>query len=119
MGNTEIGPEREIGSLLAKARNISNITMKQIAERIGIRDSNIGKWESGVRLPPLKRAAEIARVYGLDEEYFRKTLADAWKRHRELSSNCRSLFRTNRVPSTNFNGALARYGFGKRSGVTI
>jgi transcriptional regulator with XRE-family HTH domain len=79
-----INPEREIGSILAKARFTSTKTIRDIAISIRVPQSNISSWETGNRLPSLHRAKEIARAYGLDEDVFSQMLEKALAEHKRL-----------------------------------
>lgn len=38
----------KIGSFIAQRRKEKNMTQRQLAEELGIRDKTISKWETGV-----------------------------------------------------------------------
>lgn len=79
--------EREIGSMLVKARFTSNKTAREIAAILKVTPTNIFHWENRGCLPPLYRASEIAQAYSLDERDFTQKLQRAWVRHKTLSGS--------------------------------
>ena len=59
-------PEYEIIRQIILARNESNMTQKELAERSGIKQSNISRLERGTYNPSLSSLKKIAK--GLDKE---------------------------------------------------
>ncbi len=59
-------PEYEIIRQIILARSKSNITQKELAERSGIKQSNISRLERGTYNPSLNTLKKIAK--GLDKE---------------------------------------------------
>ncbi len=59
-------PEYEIIRQIILARNESNMTQKELAERTGIKQSNISRLERGTYNPSLNSLKKIAK--GLDKE---------------------------------------------------
>lgn len=59
-------PEYEIIKQIIEARNELNLTQKELAERIGIKQSNISRLESGCYNPSLDFLKKVAR--GLNKE---------------------------------------------------
>lgn len=57
-------PEYEVIEQIVKARNEQNITQKELAERIGIKQSNISRLESGNYNPSLDFLKKIAEGLG-------------------------------------------------------
>ena len=56
----ELGPEFEVISLLLKMRLRKQLTQRQLAERIGTKQSAISRLESGVYNPSLSFLYKIA-----------------------------------------------------------
>jgi len=60
---------KRLGRLLANKRQAKALTQEQLAERLGVEQETISRFERGATLPPLARLLEIADVLGvaLDE----------------------------------------------------
>jgi predicted transcriptional regulator len=59
-----LGPEYEIIRQIIKARSEQNITQKELADKIGIKQSNISRLESGSYNPSLDFLQRIAEGLG-------------------------------------------------------
>ena len=59
---TEI--EYQIRKMLIQARIDSRMTQKELAEKSGIRQSNISRIEKGMCMPTIPTLCEIAKSYG-------------------------------------------------------
>lgn len=57
-------PEYEIVRQIIEARDELNLTQKELAEKIGIKQSNISRLESGTYNPSLDFLKKIARGLG-------------------------------------------------------
>lgn len=53
------------GLLLQARRKDLNLTQKELADRIGVSDKTISKWECGKGLPDLEILSELCRVLGI------------------------------------------------------
>lgn len=60
----ELEPEYEIVSQIIKARTEQNISQKELAERIGTRQSNISRLESGTYNPSIGFLKKVAEALG-------------------------------------------------------
>ena len=60
MGKREIDP-REV-------RNALSLTLKQVADELGVRHSTIAGWETGRRTPSARDALRFARVLGVRDD---------------------------------------------------
>jgi len=60
---------KRLGRLLASKRLAKGLTQEQMAERLGVEQETISRFERGATLPPLARLLEIADILGvaLDE----------------------------------------------------
>ena len=56
--------EYQLMMMLLKARNEQNLTQSELAERTGIRQSNISRIEKGQALPSISTLCKIARGLG-------------------------------------------------------
>ena len=43
--------QQDIGMLIAAKRREQNLTQKQLAEKIGVSDKTVSKWETGKTMP--------------------------------------------------------------------
>lgn len=60
----ELGPQYEIIEQLIKERSIQNLTQKELAERVGLKQSNISRLESGDYNPTIEFLQKIAKGLG-------------------------------------------------------
>ena len=58
---------------LAMLRSINGYSQEQIAEKIGISRQAYAKWESGMTIPDIDKAARLAEVYGVTLDGLMKT----------------------------------------------
>ena len=56
--------EYQLMVMILKARNEQNLTQSELAERTGIRQSNISRIEKGQALPSISTLCKIARGLG-------------------------------------------------------
>ena len=59
-----------IGSKIAKARKKINNSQAQLAERLFISPQAVGKWERGESVPDIITFNRLAKVLGVDLNYF-------------------------------------------------
>lgn len=59
-----LAPEREVALALLEARASQGITQKELAARIGIRQSNLSRIETGMVSPTLQTLQKIAEGLG-------------------------------------------------------
>jgi DNA-binding XRE family transcriptional regulator len=59
-----LAPEYEIKKQLIEARIAGNLTQKELAERIGVKQSNISRLESGSYNPSVEFLQKIAKGLG-------------------------------------------------------
>lgn len=53
----------EFGKRFRDARKQSGLTQKQVAEKLGIQQSNISDWENNVSRPEYENLIALARLY--------------------------------------------------------
>ncbi len=58
---------------LIMLRKINGYSQEQIAEKIGISRQAYAKWENGMTIPDIEKAALLARVYGITLDSLTKT----------------------------------------------
>ncbi|MGA9278197.1 helix-turn-helix domain-containing protein [Ilumatobacter sp.] len=64
-GSETLDDERHIGARLAEARSAAGFTQREIADRIGVKESTIAKWETGDTSPRGHRVSKLAGVLGV------------------------------------------------------
>lgn len=57
---------RALGARLRSARKAANLTLKELAARVGVRPGTVVSWESGQRQPSVEQLAAVARACGAD-----------------------------------------------------
>lgn len=63
--DTPLDDELHIGARLAQARAAAGLTQRQIADRIGVKESTIDRWESGETSPRGHRVSKLAGMLGV------------------------------------------------------
>ncbi len=58
-----------LGNKLKKLRESNNLSRKQVAERVGITESSIGLYETGVRIPSLTTLVKLSAQYKVSLDY--------------------------------------------------
>lgn len=60
---------KEIGHRLRKAREAKRLTQKEVADKIGIHNSTIGKYELGEREPDFDTVKELSEIYEVSPDW--------------------------------------------------
>ncbi len=55
----------KIGRFIAECRKNANLTQVQLAEKLGITDKAISKWERGVAMPDTSIMLELCHILGI------------------------------------------------------
>ncbi len=53
----------QYGKFFKEARKNSGLTQKEVAEKLGIHQSNISDWENDISRPEYEKLIELARLY--------------------------------------------------------
>ncbi len=61
----DIQPEMDVIRAMVDARISQNLTQKELAERTGINQADISKWENGTRNPSLKLLKRLVDGMGM------------------------------------------------------
>jgi transcriptional regulator with XRE-family HTH domain len=59
-----------IGNKIAEARKQLNMSQAQLAERLFISPQAVGKWERGESMPDITTFGRMAKILGVDLNYF-------------------------------------------------
>jgi len=89
----------KIGKFISEARRKKNITQKEIAEKLGVTDKTVSRWENGHYLPDIslwKELCEILDISVLD-------LMNGEKKERNKEEMEESIFNTIRTTNTKVN----------------
>ena len=61
----------KIGKYIAKNRKDIGLTQKQLAEKLGMSDKSVSKWERGICLPDVSVYSDLCRILGISlNEFF-------------------------------------------------
>ena len=61
----------KIGKYIAKNRKDIGLTQKQLAEKLGMSDKSVSKWERGICLPDVSIYSKLCRILGISlNEFF-------------------------------------------------
>lgn len=55
----------KIGKFIAECRKTKNLTQAQLAEKLGIADKAVSKWERGIAMPDTSRMLELCEILGI------------------------------------------------------
>ena len=55
----------QIGVRLRDARDAAGLSRRELADHLGVKESTIGKWESGERSPRGQRVSKLAGILGV------------------------------------------------------
>lgn len=55
----------KIGRFLSELRHERELTQEQLAERLGISNKTVSRWENGNYLPPVEMLMELSELYGI------------------------------------------------------
>ena len=58
--------QKKTGSFLRELRNEKQLTQEQLAERFGVTNRSVSRWETGSNMPDLSILVELADFYDVD-----------------------------------------------------
>ena len=61
--------ELKVGARIAKLRNENNITQFELAEKLGVTDRAVSKWETGGGFPDITLLPQIADIFNVNIDY--------------------------------------------------
>lgn len=53
------------GIFFKNARKESGLTQQQVADKMGIRQSNVSDWENVISRPEYEKLVEVSKLYGV------------------------------------------------------
>ena len=56
----------KIGAFLKELRNDNNLTQEQLAEKFGVSQRSVSRWENGNTMPDISILIELADYYEVD-----------------------------------------------------
>lgn len=57
--------QKKIGEFIAERRKLRNLTQAQLAEKLGITDRAVSKWETGKSLPDASIMLDVCEILGI------------------------------------------------------
>lgn len=61
--------EMKVGARIAGLRNANNVTQLELAEKLGVTDRAVSKWETGGGYPDIALLPQIADVFNVSVDY--------------------------------------------------
>lgn len=58
--------QQKVGSFLKALRNEKSITQSELAERLGVSNRSISRWENGATMPDFDLLIELAKYYDVE-----------------------------------------------------
>ena len=55
--------QQKTGKYIAEKRKLQNMTQAQLAEKIGVSDRAVSKWERGLSMPDVSKYEELDKCY--------------------------------------------------------
>lgn len=93
---------RTQGERIKKLRKTKGVTQRELAERLGISEQAISKWEKNLSNPSTKNLLQIAKIFGVSITYFyqdEETQSKKVSREGGMASLC-ELYKIGRGPSS-------------------
>ena len=93
---------RSQGERIKKLRKSKGVTQRELAERLGISEQAISKWEKNLSNPSTKNLLQIAKIFGVSITYFyqdEETQSKKISREGGMAS-LRELYKIGRGPSS-------------------
>ncbi len=93
---------RSQGERIKKLRKNKGVTQRELAERLGISEQAISKWEKNLSNPSTKNLLQIAKIFGVSITYFYQSEESQSKRITRGGgmSSLRELYKIGRGPSS-------------------
>ncbi len=61
--------ELKVGTRIAELRSINSITQLELAEKLGVTDRAVSKWETGGGYPDITLLPQIADIFNVNIDY--------------------------------------------------
>ena len=61
--------ELAIGAKIADLRTANNLTQLELAERLGVTDRAVSKWETGASFPDITLLPQLADIFNVSTDY--------------------------------------------------
>ena len=58
--------QEKIGKFIAQCRKDKNITQEQLAEKLGITNKSVSRWENGKNMPDYSILKELCSILDID-----------------------------------------------------
>lgn len=93
---------RTQGERIKKLRKSKGVTQKELANRLGISEQAVSKWEKNLSNPSTKNLLQIAKIFGVSITYFYQPEESQSKKISRESgmSSLRELYKIGRGPSS-------------------
>ena len=93
---------RTQGERIKKLRTNKGVTQKELANRLGISEQAVSKWEKNLSNPSTKNLLQIAKIFGVSITYFYQSEESQSKKISRESgmSSLRELYKIGRGPSS-------------------
>ena len=63
--------QEKIGKFIAALRKKQNLTQEQLAEKLGVTDKSVSRWENGKCLPDVSLYKDLCNILGITlNEFF-------------------------------------------------
>ncbi len=68
---------KSIGNKIASARKKTNLSQAELAQQVSISSQAVGKWERGESMPDITTLSRLAKILGVDLNYFSERFQSA------------------------------------------
>lgn len=71
-----------VGKKIWDLRRKAALTQQELAAKVGVKSASISRWEKGLIMPAPENIKSLARVFGVDEDYFSEPMTEdqvRWK----------------------------------------
>ncbi len=58
--------QQKVGQFLKELRSQKALTQEQLAERLGVSNRSVSRWENGVTMPDFDLLIQMAKIYDVE-----------------------------------------------------
>lgn len=89
-----------ISEKILNLRQVNNITQKELAEKLGLTNRAVSKWENGISVPTIENLIKISKIFHVPLEYFFDNEKSKEESPKNEMESLKKLYRTGRGPSS-------------------
>ena len=76
--------QQKVGRFLKTLRSEKSITQEELAEKLGVSNRSISRWENGITMPDFDLLIELAKYYEIEVG----EILDGERKDKSMDNNC-------------------------------